>query len=79
MPMMAGSEGGGVLSVVGPAGPVLHMASRGYGCPLHPALSYSHEGGLGALALDGAVCFLQPKKLPDGRVPLPVTVLSLGN
>lgn len=59
---------------------VLHcLASRRYGCPLCPIICCSHEGGLGALAPSWAVCFLQPKQLPVGRVPFPVTVLSLEN
>lgn len=59
---------------------VMHcLAGGGYGCPLCPIICCSHEGGLGALASGWAVCFLQPKRLPAGRVPIPVTVLSLEN
>lgn len=62
----------------------LTRAIGGDGCLLCPTLSKdtlggSREGGLGALAPDWAVRFLQPKRLPAGRVPLPVTPLSLEN
>lgn len=51
-----------------------HLAGGRHGRPLCSTISkatlfYSREGGLGALAPDRALCFLQPRRLPAGRVP----------